>query len=71
MKIEYDSERDLCYIYFSAPGKKVAKTISIVPGVHADFDKDDKLIGIEILEASEFIENKIEVDLSPVRQLAK
>jgi len=39
--------------------------------VYADFDKDDKLIGIEIFDASEYIENKFEFDLSPMKQLAK
>ncbi|MBI5199370.1 MAG: DUF2283 domain-containing protein, partial [Nitrospirae bacterium] len=38
MKIEYDPERDLLYISFSEVEKKAAETITVTPGVHADFD---------------------------------
>jgi len=63
MKIEYDPERDLLYLYFAEPEKKAAETVTIKPGVFADFDKDGKLIGIEVLEAKELMGKKIEIDL--------
>jgi uncharacterized protein YuzE len=63
MKIEYDPERDLLYIYFAEMGKKSTETITIKPGVHADFDKDGKLIGIEVLDAKEILGKKIEFEL--------
>lgn len=63
MKIEYDPERDLLYIYFAEAGTKAAQTITVTPGVHADFDKDSKLIGIEVIEASKIMGNKIEFKL--------
>lgn len=63
MKIEYDPERDLLYIYFAEMEKKSAETITIKPGVHADFDKDGKLIGIEVLDAKEILGKKIEFEL--------
>ena len=63
MKIEYDSERDLLYIYFAEPFIKAAETITITPGVHADFDIEKKLIGIEVLDASEIMNRKIELAL--------
>jgi uncharacterized protein YuzE len=63
MKIEYDPERDLLYIYFTEPIMKAAETVTIKPGVHADFDKDGKLIGIEVLDARELMGKKIEFDL--------
>jgi uncharacterized protein YuzE len=63
MKIEYDPERDLLYIYFAEPATKAAQTVTIAPGVHADFDKDTKLIGIEVLEASKVMGKKIEFNL--------
>jgi uncharacterized protein YuzE len=44
MKIEYDPDRDLLYIYFAELGVKAAQTVTISPGVHADFDKDGKLM---------------------------
>jgi len=63
MKIEYDPERDLLYLYFAEPEKKAAETVTIKPGVFADFDKDGKLIGIEVLDAKELMGKKIEIDL--------
>jgi len=63
MKIEYDAERDLLYIYFAEPARKAAETVTIKPGVHADFDKDGKLIGIEVIDARETMGKKIEIDL--------
>lgn len=66
MKIEYDPERDLLYIYFSEPETKTAQTITITPGVLADFDRDGKLMGIEVLDASEIMGKKIEFKLPEV-----
>ena len=63
MRLEYDSGRDLLYIYFAEPEKKSAETVTIKPGVHADFDKDGRLIGIELLDASELMGKKIEFSL--------
>ncbi len=51
MKIEYDPTLDLLYIWFGTPGQKAAQTVTVVPGVHADFDVKGKLIGIEVLDA--------------------
>ena len=53
--------------------------IFIFPNLHlkrqrqwlfADFDKNEKLIGLEILEAKEFIDKKIEFDLSQMESVA-
>jgi len=63
MKIEYDPERDLLYLSFAEVEKKSAETVTIRPGVHADFDKDGKLIGIEAIDASEVMGKKIEFKL--------
>jgi len=63
MKIEYDPERDLLYIYFAEPEKKAAKTVTVSPGVHADFDRKGKIMGIEVLEASKVMGKKIEFKL--------
>lgn len=63
MKIEYDPERDLLYIRFAELETKAAQTITITPGVHADFDRDGKIIGIEMIEASELTDKKIEFKL--------
>ncbi len=51
MKIEYDREVDAVYIYLQQ--KEVAKTVELTPGVNVDLDEDGKLIGIEVLEATQ------------------
>ena len=69
MKIEYDPARDLLYLWFGTPGGPVAQTVTVVPGMHADLDTGGKLIGIEVLDASEILGEKLqlEVDLWPSR----
>ena len=67
MKIEYDSTRDLLYLWFGIPGTKAAKTETIVPGVHADFDTQGRLLGVEVLDADEVLQHKVqfEVEFQP------
>ena len=50
MKIEYDREIDAVYIYLQE--KNVAKTIELSEGVNVDFDSENKLIGVEVLDAT-------------------
>ena len=64
MKIEYDSVRDLLYIWLGIPGEKAANTETVTPGVHADFDRQGRLIGIEILEASEVLGEKVQFEVT-------
>ena len=54
MKAEYDKEVDAAYIYLVDKIEKgeVKKTIKLDDAISLDFDKNDKLIGIEILKAS-------------------
>ena len=70
MKLEYDPVRDLLYIYFAESSVKAAKTVTVVPGVHADFSVEGKLIGIEVIDASEVMGNKIEFTLPEVPRQA-
>ena len=63
MKIEFDHDRDLLYISFSETETKAAETVTIRPGVHADFDRDGKIMGIEVIEASKVMGKKIEIKL--------
>jgi uncharacterized protein YuzE len=67
MKLEYDPVRDLLYLWFGTPGKKAALTETVMPGVHADFDAQGTLIGLEVLDASEVLGRKVqfEVELAP------
>jgi len=64
MKIEYDPFRDLLYIWFSVVGTKAARTITVVPGIHADLDVSGKLIGLEVLDATEVLDRKVQFEVS-------
>ena len=71
MKIEYDSVRDLMYIWFGLPGERAAKTETVVPGVHADFDRRGKLLGMEVLDASEVLRHKVQFEVMLTPSLAE
>ncbi len=64
MKMEYDPFRNLLYMWFGASGSKSAETKTIKPGVHADFDKEGKLLGIEVLDASEVLQQRVQFEFS-------
>jgi uncharacterized protein YuzE len=51
MKIEYDREEDALYVRLQE--KFVAKTVEVDEGINIDFDDDGRLIGLEILDATE------------------
>jgi uncharacterized protein YuzE len=63
VKIEYDPGRDLLYLWFSTPGEKAADTVTVAPGLHVDFDAAGKLIGIEVLDASEILGDKVQFEV--------
>ena len=64
MKIEYDAVRDLLYLWFGTPGERAAKTETVMPGVHADFDRDGRLLGIEVLDAAEVLRHRVQFEVS-------
>jgi uncharacterized protein YuzE len=68
MRIEYDSTRDLLYIWLGVPGTRAARTDTVAPGIHADFDAQGTLIGLEILDASQILgqHRQFEVVFTPV-----
>lgn len=73
MKVEYDPTRDLLYLWLAVPGTAAARTETVSPGVHADFDQEGHLIGLEVLDASEVLQDNVrfEVDLDvPTRTTA-
>ncbi len=51
MRIEYDREVDALYLRLQE--KYVARTIEIEEGLNLDLDEDGKLIGLEVLDATE------------------
>jgi uncharacterized protein YuzE len=63
MKIEYDPVRDLLYLWFGTPGEQAARTETISPGVHADFDRQGRIIGIEVLDASAVLHQKVQFEV--------
>jgi len=64
MRVEYDPERDLLYIWFGAVGTKATQTITVAPGVHADFDISGKLLGMEVLDAIEVLGQKVQFQVA-------
>jgi len=56
MRTEFDKEADAAYIYFKEIGNgEVAETITLNDSVNVDLDKEGKVLGIEILDASEHL----------------
>ena len=51
MRIEYDREVDTLYIRLQE--KYVARTMELEEGLNLDLDEDGKLIGLEVLDATE------------------
>jgi uncharacterized protein YuzE len=51
MKIEYDKDVDALYICIQE--KNVAKTREIEEGLNVDIDEEGKVIGFEILDATQ------------------
>lgn len=60
MRFEYDKEVDAAYIYLKYPVKEgeAKKTIVLNDNIIMDFDKNNKLIGVEILNASKVLAKK-------------
>lgn len=63
MKVEYDPERDVLYLWLAAPGTKAASTERISPGVHADFDREGSLVGLEVLDAAEVLQDNVQFEV--------
>ncbi|MEK6850674.1 MAG: DUF2283 domain-containing protein [Nanoarchaeota archaeon] len=56
MRTEFDKEADATYVYFKEiKNGEVAETITLNDSVNIDLDKDGKVLGIEILDASEHL----------------
>lgn len=55
VKVEYDAARDLLYVWFAPPSTRAARTKTLAPGVNADFDRDEHLVGIEVLDARQVL----------------
>jgi len=62
MKIEYDREVDALYIRIQE--KAVSRTKEIEEGINLDIDEDNKIIGLEIIGATELYSQKDIFNLS-------
>ena len=63
MKVEYDPKRNLLYLWLKALGTKATRTKTIAPGVHANFGREDELIGLEMLNASEVLQDNVQFEV--------
>ena len=61
MRFEYDKDVDAAYIYLedSIADGEVDKTIGLNDNIILDFDKNGKLLGVEILSASKVLNKKL------------
>ncbi len=61
MKLEYDREADAAYIYLEYPIKEggAKKTIQLNDNIILDFDDKNKLLGVEILDASKTLKKEV------------
>lgn len=60
MKITYDSDVDVLRILFSQ--SPIEESDEEKPGVILDYDKDGNVVGMEILDASQRMENPRSVE---------
>ena len=63
MKVEYDPIRDLLYLWLATPGTKAASTKVVSPGIHADFDQEGTMIGLEVLDASDVLQDNVQFEV--------
>lgn len=63
-KYNYDKESDSLFIYLEEGEEENFE--EIVPGINIELDKNGKIIGVEILKASRFM-NKIKEQHIPKR----
>ena len=64
MRLEYDEEIDAAYIYIVYPINEgeVKNTIELNDNIILDFDKEGRLLGMEILNASKIVSEKVLVE---------
>lgn len=70
MKIYYDAEVDALYIELKTLAPGTAESREISEDIIANYSPDGKLAGLEILDASQVLDNgidKIIVEVSPIK----
>lgn len=61
LKVFYDEEQDILYI---AKEGKEEEFVDVQPGINIELDRNRKVVGVEIIKASEVLKEVIE----PVRR---
>lgn len=56
MKIRYSHEADALYIRFK--NTKIENTDELTEDIIVDYDKDGNIVGIEVLDASQYVDIK-------------
>ena len=64
LKVFYDDEEDILYLAIEGEEEEL---VEIQPGINVELDEGRRVIGIEILQASEVLKEVIE----PVRRRVK
>lgn len=61
MKFTYDKDVDAAYIYLKFPIKpgEAKNTVELKDNIVLDFDENQKLIGVEILDASKMLSKEV------------
>lgn len=54
MKISYDTDTDLLYVRFD-PAPQPVTNVALTDHIVLDLGADDKIVGLEILDASEVV----------------
>jgi len=64
MRLEYNKDIDAAYLYIEYPIKNgmAKKTIGLNDNIILDFDEKDKLLGVEILDASKVLNKKVLIE---------
>ena len=60
MKVKYDKENDVLYIRLS--NNAIAESDSEKPGIILDYDMQQNIVGIEVLNASKKMETPLKVE---------
>ena len=60
MKVKYDKENDVLYIKLS--NNPIIESDSEKPGIVLDYDNEQNIVGIEVLNASKKMERPMKVE---------
>lgn len=60
MKVKYDKETDVLYIQLN--NNPIAESETDKPGIILDYDNSENIVGIEVLNASQKMEQPLKVE---------